>query len=375
MSRRILFWSERFWPTIGGVGLSSARLLPALQARGWEFVVVTLKENADLPEEDSFHGMRVCRWPFWTAVSSKDPFQMLSLRKRVAALKREFAPDLIHIDFLGSSVLFHEQTKDAHPAPVLVSTDSAFLEDAVGRDSLAGRTLLSADWVTCVSNFHLVAMREAMPEIVPRSSCVYKGRRSPDIKPGKPPASPRILCLGRLVQSKGFDLALSAFASISSRYPDSRLIIGGDGPDRPELEQQIKTLGMQARVDMLGWVDPDDVPELMNSATLILIPSRSEGLPNVAKEAGLMSRPVVATRVGGLPEVIDHGETGLIIDPGDASALSDSVTYLLDHADEAAEMGRRARTRVSRIFDFETYATAYENLYEMLTAEGRMGAI
>jgi len=285
------------------------------------------------------------------------------------------APDLIHIDFLGSSVLFHEQTRDSHPAPVLVSTDSAFLEDAVGRDSLAGRTLLSADWVTCVSNFHLAAMRKAMPEIVPRSSCVYKGRRPPDIEPGALPVSPRILCLGRLARSKGFDLAVSAFASIASRYPDSRLTIGGDGPDRSEIEQQINVLGLQDRVDMLGFVDPDDVPELMNSVTLILIPSRSEGLPNVAKEAGLMARPVIATRVGGLPEVIDHGQTGLIIDPGDASALTDSVAYLLDHLDEAAEMGRRARIRVGRIFDFEAYTTAYENLYERLTAEGRTDAL
>src|SRR2546422_6808478 len=100
---RVLFWSERFWPTIGGVGLSASKLLPALVARGYEFIVVTLKEYADLPEEDQYQGIPVYRLPFWTALATGNTSQLIELRQRIAQLKRAFASDLIHINSLGSS--------------------------------------------------------------------------------------------------------------------------------------------------------------------------------------------------------------------------------------------------------------------------------
>jgi glycogen(starch) synthase len=367
MTKRILFWSDRFWPCIGGVGLTSKRLLPALRPRGYEFTVVTLKENADLPEEDEFEGMRVCRWPLWTALESRDVVQLFGMKKRIAALKREFSPDLVHIDFLGPSVLFHSQTTDAHPAPVLVSMDSAFLPEGTGSDSLAGRILATADWVTCVSEASLSTIRQGIPETVSRSSCIYKGKPPPSVDISPIPAGPpRILCLGRLVRSKGFDLALTAFASILSRMPDARLVLGGDGPERAALEQDIARLGLESAVELLGWVDPEEVPDLINRVTLVLIPSRDDGLPNVAKEAGLMARPVVATQVGGLPEVILHQDTGLLVKPNDPDALATAALHLLENPEEAARMGQSARARVQELFDFERYVDAYDALYRRL---------
>jgi len=369
-----LFWSERFWPCIGGVGLTAGRLLPALRSRGYEFTVLTLKENADLPEEDEFEGIRVCRWPIRTALESRDVVQLFAIRKRIAALKREFAPELIHIDFLGPSVLFHVQTVEVHPAPVVVSMDSAFLQDGAGSESLSGRMLSTADWVTCVSKASLAVIRDAIPAVAGRSSHIYKGRTAPGIEITPLPVTPpRILCLGRLVRSKGFDVALAAFASVLARFPEARLDIGGDGPERPHLESKIVELGLGHAVTMLGWVDPEGVPELMNSATLVVIPSRNEGLPNVAKEAGLMGRPVVATRVGGLPEVVFDEVTGLLVDPEDPGALARAIVRLLDDPVASVQLGQSARGKVAEIFDFERYVDAYDALYRQLIA--RDGAV
>ena len=365
--KRVLFWSERFWPTIGGVGISASKLLPALRARGYEFVVVTLKDYFDLPEEDHFKGISVYRFPFWSSLAKGNVSQIIQLQRRVAQLKQTFSPDLIHIGFLGASVAFHFHTIDAYPSPLLVSTDSTFPDQELGRDSLVGRILRTADWVTCVSAARLAEARQLVPEIINRSSIIYNGREVPACHPA--PLSfeaPRLLCLGRLDRIKGFDIALTAFVSVVGHFPKARLVIAGDGPERAELELQAARLGLQASVDFVGWVRPDGVPALMNSATMVLIPSRNEGLPNVAKEAALMVRPIVATDVGGLPEAVVHEETGLLVGKEDSYALAKAITFLLDHPEVAAAMGRAGRLRAQQLFSLERYIDAYDALYRRL---------
>jgi glycogen(starch) synthase len=365
--KRVLFWSERFWPTIGGVGISASKLLPALQARGYEFVVVTLRDYFDLPEEDCFKGISIYRFPFWSSLAKGDVSQIVELRRRIARLKQTFLPDLVHIGFLGASVVFHLHTTDAYPSPLLVSLDSSFPDQELGRDSLTGRTLRLADWVTCVSAARLAEARKLVPEIINRSSFIYNGREAPACHPE--PLSfeaPRLLCLGRLDRIKGFDIALTAFVSVVRRFPKARLVIAGDGPERAELEGQAARLGVEASVEFVGWVRPDEVPAVMNSATMVVIPSRNEGLPNVAKEAALLARPVVATDVGGNPEAVVHGETGLLVGKEDSCALATTINFLLEHPEVAAAMGRAGCLRAQQLFGLERYIDAYDVLYRRL---------
>jgi glycogen(starch) synthase len=362
-----LYWSERFWPTIGGVGISASKLLPALQARGYEFVVVTSKDYPELREEDCFRGIAVYRFPFWSSLAMGNVSRIFELRKRIAHLKQTFLPDLVHIGFLGASVAFHLQTTDTCPSPMLVSTDSSFPDKDLGRDSLAGRVLRQANWVTCVSAARLAEARDLVPEISNRSSFVYNGRETPSVclQPLSFEA-PRLLCLGRLDRIKGFDIALRAFVSVLRCFPNARLVIAGDGPERAELERKVVELGLQTGVDFRGWVQPDKVPALINSATIVLIPSRNEGLPNVAKEAALMARPIVAANVGGLPEAVVNEETGLLVGKEDSEALAKAITLLLDHPEMAAMMGRAGRSRAQRLFSLEGYIAAYDSLYRRL---------
>jgi glycogen(starch) synthase len=372
---RVLFWSERFWPAIGGVGISASRLLPALRERGYEFVVVTSRDSIDLPEEDWYRGISVYRFPFWSALASGNVIQIMELRGRVAQLKRMFSPDLIHIGFLGASVAFHLHTIDAHPSPSLVSMDSFLPDRELGRDSLAGRILRSADWVTCVSAARLAEARNRVSEIGERSSLVYNGREVPPCEPQPLPfEAPRLLCLGRLDPIKGFDIALTAFGSVVARFPKARLVIAGDGAQRAALEQYASQLNLQGSVDFVGWVPPDDVPALMNRSTVVVIPSRNEGLPNVAKEAALMRRPIVATNVGGIPEAVVHGQSGLLVDKDDADALAKAITFLLEHPKAAAKMGSFGRSYTEQVFSLERYIDAYDTLYRKLIGVAEQGA-
>jgi glycogen(starch) synthase len=180
--------------------------------------------------------------------------------------------------------------------------------------------------------------------------------------------------LGRLVPNKGFDLTLRALAAIIGRFPQVRLIIGGDGPERPALEQLTAELSLEHVVDFVGWVAPEQVPMLMNAATVIVVPSRGwEALPYVALEAAMMGRPVVATRDGGLPEAVVHNKTGLIVAKEDSRALAEAISFLLEYPAAAQAMGHAARRRAQEVFSLESCINGYEALYRKLTTKVAYG--
>jgi glycosyltransferase involved in cell wall biosynthesis len=104
------------------------------------------------------------------------------------------------------------------------------------------------------------------------------------------------------------------------------------------------------------------------------MPSRRERLPLVALEAALMARPVASTRVGGLPEVVLHQKTGLLVPQGDTEALADALLFLLKHPEIATAFGKAARRQVQEVFNFEGYVNAYDELYRKITSAPR-GAV
>jgi glycogen(starch) synthase len=367
---RVLFWSDLFWPFIGGSEIFAAKLLSALRERH-EFIVVTRQDSPDLPLEACYNGIPVYRLPFFTALADRDAAGMISLRRRVAALKREFAPELIHIHNFGLSILFHLETADASTAPMLFTATLEILPGAdTGPDTLLRRTLGAAAWVTGVSSDTLAQVRARAPETVSRSSVIFNGLDLPALlsKP-LPTERPRLLCLGRLQTQKGFDLALSALPAVLDRFPEVRLTIAGDGPERAALERGASELKLTGFVDFIGWVSPDKVPELINTATIVLMPSRWEGFGLVALEAGLLARPVIATRVGGLPEVIADGETGILMESENSRALADAIMLLLADPEKAARIGQAARRRAQELFSWERCVAAYDTLYRRLTQE------
>jgi glycogen synthase len=367
-ARRVLFWSERFWPYVGGVEVLAMELLRALPAKGYEFAVITSHSDLELPDESQYDGIRVRRFPFEAALVQRDVAQLIAAKRTVAAFARSFAPDLIHYFSVGPSAFFHLQTRNAYPGPTLLTLHGEVLRGgANGGDTVLEKELGCADFVSCVSQASLHAARRMMPSIAERSSVNHIGLPAPPVEPARLPIDPpRLLCLGRLVRDKGFDLALTALATLRGAAPEVCLMIAGDGPERASLEEQAAALGIRDRVEFLGWVSPDKVPDLINSATMLIMPSRREAMPLVAIQAGQMARPVVATRVGGLPEVIIHGETGLLVQPDDAAAVATTVASLLEKPDVATTVGRAAYRRVRESFSWESHVNRLDQLYRAL---------
>jgi glycogen synthase len=365
---RVLFWSNLFWPYIGGAEYVGVQLTSALRQRGYEIVVLTSHDYLDLPDEAHHLGVPIYRLPLLQTLRNRDANGFIQMCRRVKELKSAFKPDLIHLNGVTSNTLFHHRTLDAHPAPVFVHMNHILLPNqSVGSDTLLSETLRSAAWVTCVSSaLHGQATR-LVPEIAARSSVIYNGLEVPPFLPE--PLSfdpPRLLCLGRLVPAKGFDLALNALASIIKTYPDVRMVIAGDGPARPQLERQAVQLGLSASVEFVGWVEQEKVLPLINRATVVLMPSWDEGLPMVALQAAIMARPVVATRVGGVMEAVVHQETGLLVEKGDGHSLEEAIAFLLNNPQVATKMGMAGRERVQKYFTWQSCLDAYDVLYKKL---------
>jgi glycogen(starch) synthase len=366
---KILYWTPEFYPEIDGITELSRKTLPELQNRNYEFLVITSHGRQRLPDITEFSGIPVHRFYFREALGQRNLRKILMYQKQIAQLKASFDPDLIHFHFSDPYGYFHVTTANAHHAPSLVTVHMSVTEYDVGADTLIGTLLHQAAWVTSVSDATLTDAKQAVPALSMRSSVIYNGLNFPNIAPE--PLNfhkPRILCLGRLVADKGFDLAIAAFARVKNRYPGSRLIIAGDGPARKDLEHQSALLGLSEFVDFPGWIDPDNVPQLINDATMVVLPSRwREPFALVALHAAQMARPVVAARVGGLPETVIHEQTGLLIEKENVQQLVEAIAFLLENPDDAIQYGRTGRKRAGDVFGMERYINAYDDLYKKLS--------
>jgi len=364
---RVLFQCENFWPDIGGAQIIAARLLVGLRERGHEFAVVTCQNDPALPQEALLRGIPVFRFPFLQALVAGKADAVATLRHQVTALRRTFAPDLVHLSGFGPSAVYCLGAAHSPPLPLLVTLHGEAYSPGEKSGTLLERILRSANWVAACSQAMLDHARRLVPDYALPASLVYNGMEAPDLPPTALPFDPpRILYLGRLSDEKGADLAVKAMALISERFPAARLVIAGDGPNRPLLERLAAELGIGHVAQFIGWVAPGRVAALMNAATLLVMPSRKEGFGLVALESALMCRPLVATRVGGLPEIVAHGETGILVDPEDSGALAEAVVALLENPDSTTLMGWRARRRAREQFDLGRCVEAYDALYQRL---------
>ena len=194
------------------------------------------------------------------------------------------------------------------------------------------------------------------------ANAVIPSRGLPDALPEFVQAleRPRLAVIGRLSSEKGVDVFLGAAARLAERGLGFSALIVGDGPEREALERLCARLKLTHRVRFLG--NMRDVRQIYECVDLVVIPSRSEGLPNVLLEALAHDRPVAATRVGAIPSVIDSPLAGSLAEPGSPDALADAILAALSLRTDsrAADARRRAAAR----FSLADRVLAHQRLYE-----------
>lgn len=363
---RVLFWSEHFHPEISGAAVASARLLRALHTQHEMEVVADIP--AGLSEAPaSYHGLRVHRFPLREQHRGMDIEKLAATRGNLLRAIRGFSPDLIHGACGAVSLYFLLEAKRACRLPTLVTVhrfwDAAFLAD----DAVLGKALRAADGVVCVSHALRDHLCSIVPEVSDRCRVIPNLIDIPgdDIAP-LPWEPPVLLCAGRLAVEKNIALALEAVRRLRLEHTDVRLVMAGDGPERAALQSRASELGVADSVTFLGWVDPEAMPALIRKSTILLMPSDTEGLPLAALEAGAAGRPVVASRVGGLPEIVKDGRTGLLVEAGNVAAFVQALSLLLQDRSLAERMGQSARQHIALAYSSERCLAAYETLYRDL---------
>lgn len=169
---------------------------------------------------------------------------------------------------------------------------------------------------------------------------------------------------GRFSPEKGFGVLVEAASTICRERSDAGVILFGEGTLRGELEQQVTKLGLMGRVVLPGF--RSDLDTLTAAADVVVLPSYTEGLPNIALEASAAAVPVVATAVGGTPEAVADGVNGFLVPPGDAAAIAGKVSELLRDPALCAKFGAAGRERMREQFTFAAQAAAYLRLLHAL---------
>jgi glycosyltransferase involved in cell wall biosynthesis len=180
-----------------------------------------------------------------------------------------------------------------------------------------------------------------------------------------------IFACRQLFPRKGIRFLVEAAAKLKPRFPDLKVVVAGDGFERPDLIALAERLGIARDVTFLGWVPNSELPQYYRAAALSVIPSLEEGFGIPAAEAMGCETAVVASDAGGLPEVVEHGVTGLIVPRGDASALAGAIGELLADPARRARMGRAGRERALRLFDWDRSAEQFEQIYAGIGAGAR----
>ncbi len=366
------------YPTHGGSGVVATELGKHLAERGHEVAFISysapLRLNG-LPPRVSFHEVEIEQYP----LLKHFPYT-LALASKLAEVVQTNRLDILHahyaIPFGAAALLAKQIAHDPNLRIVLTlhGTDITLVGNNASFRPVTKMTIEDADAVTVVSNF---LQEETVRQFgVQRDLDVIYNFIDPERHemvpcsciPLCPEASQKtIMHISNFRPVKRIRDVVSTFARISETV-DSRLILVGDGPDAPVAREMGQKLGILHRMRFVGIVDR--VAPLLAHADLLLLPSQTESFGLVALEAMASGVPVIASDVGGLPEVVEHGRTGFLAPVGDIDAMSAYAVQLLQDDALHGQFSSAAQGRARQQFDYRLIVPQYEQLYEM-TVHGR----
>jgi teichuronic acid biosynthesis glycosyltransferase TuaC len=298
-----------------------------------------------------------------------------SLRKAIPSIQKEFPFDLIHCHTIYPDGYAGSKLKQEFKVPVISTIHgSDILLYPKRNKGVHARTLMALkqnDHVITVSDRLKKEALAMWPEL--SVSTVYNGfdprrffpvnKEEARRRLGLPEREKSILFVGNLLPVKGVHYLLQAFKQIVRDGNEARLYLIGDGPLRSELAKQAEELGIAAHVSFLGRKPYEEIPLWINSADVVTLTSLSEGLPSILLETMGCGRPMVATDVGGISEVLKHGETGLLVPPEDVSQIAISLKQILEDEALCKQMGERALEE-SKALTWERNAARIKECYK-----------
>jgi glycosyltransferase involved in cell wall biosynthesis len=300
----------------------------------------------------------------------------------VLRLARRFRPDIVHTHLANAGLIGRIAGRLAGARAVVHTFHGTVFEAYFGRresslylslERILARLTSRIIAITPLQKEHLIARRVAPANkiaVIPLGLDLQPFLDPPDREAARrsfeiPDGTLVVAVASRLVPVKDVATFLRAFGEIASDQPAVALI-AGDGPERERLETLARNLGIAGRCRFLGW--RANMPEFYSAADVVALSSLNEGSPVSLIEAMAAAKPVVATAVGGVPDVVVDGASGLLVHPGDAAAFGRALSALLDDAGIRTAFGRRGREIASPRFGIERLLEDMDRLYDELTA-------
>ena len=354
---------------LGGAERALARAVAGLSRDRYNPLVVCLFDPGIVADQIRASGVQVID------LRAKGKWD-LSVAWRLYRLLRRERPTILHTWMFHANVPGRLLGRLAG-VPIIISSERTMGQESRWRYRLNRITAPLTDRVVCVSQqvADFVVQEVGIPQckvvVIPngidlRNFKYLPAKRQARAALGLPYELALIGTVARLNPVKRLDVLLQALASVNGVCA----VIIGDGPERARLEALRKQLGLVERVRFVG--QQSNVPEWLAAMDLFVLPSDWEGMSNALLEAMAVGLPVVATAVGGTPEVVVDGVTGLLVPPRDPEALAEAIIALLQDRERAEAMGRTGQERVERYFTVERMVQKTEALYEELIGE-KMG--
>jgi glycosyltransferase involved in cell wall biosynthesis len=300
----------------------------------------------------------------------------LKAATRLAVAVARFRPDVVNYHFVTNEALYFARLKPVLRYRLVLSAHgSDVLRPKPWDAPLLPSILARADAITTVSQLtadrigETFAIRPERIAVIPNGvdGAFWGATADAPALARRPPV---ILAVGRLHPVKGHDVLLHAFARLAAVDREARLVVVGDGGSRIALEALAVELGIARQVDFRGHLEPHAVRAMMDAARCFALPSRSEGLPLALLEAMSAGLPVVATRVGGVPEVVDDA-TAILVPPEEPARLAEGLSRALDVSPALNRLVARARDRAQR-FSASAADAAYAATFDTVCGKGRL---
>lgn len=350
-------------------------------------VIFVHPEETDRPRRVTtswgFQGYRLnLRPPTWAArpIRSRVAFGVYFplIMYHLVRLLRRHRIQIVNVHFPYDAFVYFALCTRLLRIPLVVSVHGADLfpgGQSIRRYPYSLRLLLRwASRVVAPSRAFLEDCLRVFPQLQPKATFIHNGVDLDELTPAPLPdppagATPYLLCIATHNEKKAIDTLLKAFAIIADTEPRLSLFLAGDGPLRGALENLSHALGLDGRVRFLGWQPRPDVLRLLHGCEALVLPSRSEPFGIAVLEAMACQKPVVATAVGGIPEIIENDHSGILVEPDNPAALADALLALFRDGPRRARLATNGYSTVIDRFRWQHTGSAYESLFSNVSAD------
>lgn len=361
--KKIAVFSAFYEPFMSGAEMFVKELAERLGDK-YEIMIITAKLRSDLKTEENFGRYKVIR------VGEGNKFDKLRYIWLAPLVAKKINPDIFHAvmeSYAGLALWFAKYIFPGKPRILTLQSgdlDAKFWSKVPILWSGIHKT---PDYITAISNFLAERARRLgakKVEVVPNGIDLGETK---DILVNKESGRHRIICLARLSWEKDHKNLVAAMPKILEKYPDAEMIFVGDGPLAEDVRLRIKGLGLENKIKLLGKLPHKSALEEVAKSDVSICPSLAEGLGITFIEAQILGVPVIGTRIGGIPDVIEDGKTGLLIEPENSEAIALSIikVFAMDET-EKNKMIEAAKTSAKEKFDWKNIMERVDKIYQSL---------